>query len=375
MSRTKDGIGYVVSGGRGAWRNVSSRVRCPICGHDSWCSIRSDGALVACRRDSHGIARTDRSGVDYWIHALDSQTSASNSFDAGPEAQTFTERVDDETLDSAHRILLAELTLAATHRTALEARGLPPDEIRTREYRSLPLEGRSALARKLVDRLGETAARGVPGVYVREDGGRTWWTFGGSPGLLIPVRDIAGRIVALKVRRDEAGDGPRYTYVSGATHGGARAALAVHVPLLPAAVSRDIVRVTEGELKADVAFVLSELPTVSLPGVGSWRAAVPALQALAATGVILSFDVDHSAKPEVGEALAFLVHDCDRAGLRVAIERWDVRCGKGIDDVLCAGHAGRLRFVCGASAIAYADSLLDRAARVRGGRRETRAAS
>ena len=39
-------------------------------------------------------------------------------------------------------------------------------------------------------------------------------------------------------------------------------------------------RITEGELKADIAYVASGVPTISFPGVDSWRVVVPVLREL-----------------------------------------------------------------------------------------------
>ena len=77
-------------------------------------------------------------------------------------------------------------------------------------------------------------------------------------------RDLQTRIIALKVRAD-GGDGPRYSSVSSYNHGGAGAGAHVHVPVFDGDCT--IVRVTEGELKADVATVLSGILTLGLPGV------------------------------------------------------------------------------------------------------------
>jgi hypothetical protein len=362
MSRTKDHAGPF---GRGRWTRVTHARRCPVCNGDSWCAVGETTAV--CMRDTSGVARTTRDGVDYWVHPLD--PTRPREFEPGPAVEANAPRADDDTLDAAYRCLLGALRLTDAHAADLRRRGLDEAQVALRGYRTLPLEGRSALAREVVARVGEAAARGVPGVCVREEGGRTWWSLGGSPGLLVPVRDACERVVALKVRRDGAGEGPRYTYVSSAAHGGPSARLAVHVPLLGDATACDEVRVTEGELKADVATALSDVPTVSIPGVGSWRAALPVVRALGARRVRVSLDADHRTNPEVGAACAALVRDLSAAGLEVAVERWDARCGKGIDDVLAGGRGGSVRVVCGAYAEGYAAWVAREAEAVRAARR------
>jgi hypothetical protein len=67
----------------------------------------------------------------------------------------------------------------------------------------------------------------------------------------VPCRDKAGRIAAVKVRSDNPGDGLRYSYLSSAKYSGPGPGAPIHVPLgVQAPAER--VRLTEGELKADV---------------------------------------------------------------------------------------------------------------------------
>ena len=49
------------------WHNASRSERCPVCGHDSWCSISDDGAVCVCRRTPS--PRPTKSG-NGWIHRL-----------------------------------------------------------------------------------------------------------------------------------------------------------------------------------------------------------------------------------------------------------------------------------------------------------------
>lgn len=331
MSKTKDHYG--APAGRGTWRNASRARPCPVCSHDSWCSIRTDGAMVACRRDTSGHPRRDAAGVDYWLHTLERPGDAWEPETPGPAADPAAERAPLEVLDAAYRGLLADLRLSDEHAAGLRGRGLGDDEIRARGYRTLPLEGRAALARAIVSRVGEGAAAGVPGVVVASEGGRSWWTLAGAPGLLVPVRDPAGRVVALKIRRDGADDGPRYVYLSGSQRGGVSALLSVHVPLWTCGAAREVVRVTEGELKADVATALSGCLTISVPGVGAWRTALPALATLGARRVRVAFDADCRVNAHVAASLRALCTALRTAGYPVRVESWDPRF-KGVDDYL-----------------------------------------
>src|SRR5581483_1260986 len=104
----------------------------------------------------------------------------------------------------------------------------------------------------------------VPGFHVVEEAsGSRCWTVGGHSGLLFPVRDAAGQIVALSVRRDEEGDGGKYSWLSSKRKGGASPGNPIHVPQFDG--DKTVVRVTEGALKANVATHLSGILTIGLP--------------------------------------------------------------------------------------------------------------
>src|SRR5262249_14675540 len=107
----------------------------------------------------------------------------------------------------------------------------------------------------------------------------------------------------------------------------------VHVPLGVTACAR--ARLTEGELKADVATALSGMPTISAPGVCNWSLAVPVLKALGVGAVLLALDQDHKAGTLA--AIEQALYGLTREGFDVSVEWWDSTLGKGVDDLLAAG--------------------------------------
>jgi hypothetical protein len=339
VSASKEHFGGGGAGDRRAFYDVSPRKRCPVCEHDSWCQVHREGTFALCKRvASERPPKENREGTQFWVHAL-AGDAVWRARDLGPRPGS-APRAPAAALDRAYRRWLARAGLAPAHRRALRARALSDAEIDARGYATLELRGRAALARALVDELGEDLARGVPGLYVREQDGRTWWTLAGSPGLLVPVRDLADQVVALKVRRDDAAAGQqRYLYVSSARHGGPSALPALHVPRFGGVV--DDVRITEGELKGDVITALSGVLTLAVPGVGSWGHALPALRELRARRVRVAFDADHRTNPDVARALLALVRALQAAGYAPVVETWDPAEGKGFDDVLAARARGR----------------------------------
>jgi hypothetical protein len=290
--------------------------------------------LAACRRVEQGAWRTkqDKEGAAYYLHRL--AETDSHSAPLPIPSRHDVDRADADTLHAVYSALLARLLLSAQHRADLRRRGLADVEIDRRGYSTLPKQGRAPLARVLRERFGNSVLLRVPGFITRERDGGRYLTLAGAVGLLIPVRDVAGRIVALKIRRDES-DGGRYSFYSSATHGGPGSGAPVHVPT-GMQTSAEIVRLTEGELKADVAFVLTGLPTISMPGVSSWRACLPVLKTLGCKIVRLALDGDGKDKPAVARALYACAEALTAEGFAVELECWPDP-HKGIDDALAAG--------------------------------------
>lgn len=336
MSASKEGFAPAVScGGRG-WADASPSRRCPVCGGASWCQTARDGLTVLCKRVGNGARpKVNRDGVDFYAHHL-----GARPWEPPPEAPPpTTARASVGDRDRAYRAALATLRLDDGDRAGLLARGLDVASINANGYRSLDVTGRARLARAVVDAVGEHVAPGVPGIVWREsDGGRGWWMFAGAAGLLIPVRDLAGRIVALKVRRRDTAPGEqRYRYVTSAPRGGPSAESAVHVPAAARALRGEPLVLTEGEIKADVSTALCGRPVVSLPGVGAWRLALDVVAAWGVRDVAVAFDADARTNPTVARALLHLVNALRADGARVAVWRWQGPA-KGLDDFLLSAH-------------------------------------
>ena len=316
---------------------------CPICGKNDWCSVSTDGHYVCCRRVNNGIGKEklDRSGGIYWLYnSLEPFTVSNlNIDDTYVPAREDSKRADPDTLCNVHSALLNLLSLNKTHLDNLIGRGLSEACIQKNQYRTFPLRGRSKIARELLRQFGPEVICDVPGFYIKQDGGKQWVTIAGSPGLLIPVRDRQARILGFKIRLDDPpadGEG-KYRWLSsnGRYHGTGQVNL-VHYPLFNG--ETDAVRVTEGELKADISTVLSGTLTISLPGVNCWQSAIPALADLNAKTVLLAFDSDFETNINVVTALHALTEKLIELKYEVILETWDDRQGKGIDDLLAAGH-------------------------------------
>jgi uncharacterized protein DUF3854 len=324
---------------RGSWHRVSRKERCPICGKSDWCRLSDDGAWVLCRRLDlgDGMHRIDKNGEDAWLYRRDrGQDTGHPTPEPAPLRPP--KCAPPHLLHQVYHAWLNRTPLERHHRMNLQNRGLSAGEIARREYRSMPRQGRAEIARRLVERFGAQACAQIPGIVRREQDGRSWWSLAGAVGLMIPVRSVDGRIVAVMVRSDDADAQHRYTMMSSRKHGGVAPNVRIHVPLWEGPTPQSI-RLTEGALKADIATGRSGIWTLGLPGVSAWRLALPLIKSLQTSTVFLAFDADVARNVHVARALHQTARALTAAGLHVALEQWDEADGKGIDDLLVNGQA------------------------------------
>lgn len=310
---------------RNQWTTVSARRPCQKCLKPDWCAyVPDDDSVLICRRidDGTGRYKIDGEGFDYWVYGEG----------AAPVQREYLAPVhypNPELHDRAYRILLDALTLSPHHRSLLQARGLDNVAIEKGGYKSLEVVGRKALAERVEQLVPEILS--VPGFYIKRDGDQQWLTLAGAAGIVIPCLSVHGRVSALKIRSDDSTHTNRYTYVSSLKYDGPGPGTPVHVPLWEG--STELIRVTEGELKANVSTHLSGILTISAPGITGWRTTIPALHFLKAKQVKLAFDSEPD-NPQVQRATRFAMEGMKQAGFEVELESWDPKEGKGIDDVL-----------------------------------------
>jgi len=237
--------------------------------------------------------------------------------------------------------LLSKCRLERRHQNDLiKKRGLKLGQIEILGYATYPDPTRlTEIADELLNIFGSDKLSAVPGFYVDELDGK--WRIGGVQGLAIPARNIEGKIQAIKIRTDgdkKDGGGKYLSLSSKDKPCGTSPGVCVHLPAVKSNfdISR-IVRVTEGEVKADIATLLSGTKTISIPGVNSWGLSLPVLENLKPKKVLIALDADSATNPHVAEALRSLYFKL-KESYAVAIETWRPDHGKGIDDVLKNGH-------------------------------------
>lgn len=337
-----------MSSDKGKWREVTKRNPCPHCGKDSWCSISADGAIRICHWEPSGSFKTetDKNGSPYYLHRVAGHSRTNTSFRRPTKSKTAPAIADLDTRHKVYSALLAELSLSASGIANLKQRGLSDEVIKQNGYKTLEVRGRAKIAKKLNEQFGDVVLK-VPGFIVKEEKGETYISLAGAAGTVIPCRDVQGRITALVVRRDGAGEGPRYTYVSSAKADGPSPGSPVHVSLGIQGPT-DTVRMTEGALKSDVAWALSQVPTISAPGVSNWRPCLDVSKSLGAKTVRLAFDADAGQKVEVANSLFACSTALAEEEYAIELEIWDIADGKGIDDLLAAGKTPSV--LCGKEA-------------------------
>ena len=235
-----------------------------------------------------------------------------------------------EVRDRVYRAFLEKLTLEPRHLRNLLRRGLSWEETAKNLYKSLPEEPqqRWEICKELIKE--GYNLKGVPGFYQREKDGERYWDFIDYKGFLIPVKDVQGQIQGFQIRLDKEEKGRKYVWFSSrdklngtpahawqGVHGG------------PA----EVVVITEGPLKADIAHYLSGVTFVSVPGVTAIKGIEVVLKQLGAKKVYIAFDMDILTNPAVQKAKKKLEEKLISAGFKVYTKTWDHEY-KGIDDYL-----------------------------------------
>jgi hypothetical protein len=204
-------------------------------------------------------------------------------------------------------------------------------------YASVPAAAKHALHVARV--AGVYMLSGVPGFYRNQRDEWRWWSEASPGELLIPVRDLQGRITAIL---RGTGAKPKYCWFSNAGRGpSCGTPLHFARPYLGKLYSDDPVLITESPLKADIISERLHVTVIGLPGATIIEPIDAELEWLARRLVRVAFDADADPvlNPHVWIALVRLFEKLTAAGVNVDRLRWDMSLGKGLDDVLVRGAA------------------------------------
>lgn len=233
---------------------------------------------------------------------------------------------DIDARNETYQALLRKLSLANDHRDNLLSRGLSASVIADKGYKTTPVVGFTTLAKQL--QADGLYLGGIPGFYRTQEGN---WTFAYQKrGIIVPVRDLQGRIQGLQVRRDNVSR-RKYRWISSSERqDGCRASGFVHV----AGPIREEIILIEGPLKADVVNSLTGQTLVAVPGVNALTELETVLHELHTLGVkklMTAFDMDFLKNRYVQDGYYELLRLIDSVGLRFGTYLWNPAFN-GLDD-------------------------------------------
>ena len=318
--------------------------RCPFCGDSKnpkhgHLYLNISKGLYHCVRCGEGgdvvdlyTKLTGLSRKDAYNELLNSSATEAISYEAVEEMLPKIKHnsiAPIEIRDKVYRAFLDKLVLEPHHRKNLLKRGLSWEETSKNLYKSLPdnLNKSETICRKLLNE--GYSLKGIPGFYQKEEGERIYWTFIDYAGFLIPVKDTEGRIQGFQIRLDDENQRKYVWFSSRDKLNGTPAHAWQGIHGSPS----DIVVITEGPLKADLAHYMSNVTFISIPGVTAIKGIEVLLKQMNAKKIYLAFDMDILTNPAVQKAKTRLEEKLIKAGFKVATKTWDPAY-KGIDDYL-----------------------------------------
>lgn len=220
---------------------------------------------------------------------------------------------DEEKLHAVYSDFMKMLTLGPLHRHDLIRRGLP--ESKFGEFRSLPEDPKTRwnICRVLDKKYG---LDDVPGFQQKtSQKGKPYWDCLRS-GMLIPTRNVKGRITGFQVR---TGGDPKYIWFA---YSGQTKAQCHIIP------GKGVPWIIEGVLKSYVAHHFLNIPCIGIPGTNTWRT-VP-VDLIRGGEIVVAYDMEmneytHKARDE-------LIKHLEGQGFKVTVAGWNKNLGKGIDD-------------------------------------------
>lgn len=204
------------------------------------------------------------------------------------------EKTDVSHLDLVYREMLSMLELKERHKADLRRRGLTEMEICGMEqegYRSTASEDSQLIARTLINR--GFSLKGVPGFFINRNGDWETAFYPSNEGYLCPVRTVDGKIRGFQIRLDKPFQKRKYVWFTSSGRTGGTSSKS------PAGMSGEltgnVVRVTEGILKAEIAYLRSGMPYIGNPGVSNYKGVYQLLCELKGQGlqtVLECYDMD-----------------------------------------------------------------------------------
>lgn len=228
-------------------------------------------------------------------------------------------------------------------------RGLTSEQIQAAGYKSKRTNKSKIASGALAHVSSMFDLDDVPGFFINNDGHRTQ---NGLFGIMIPSRDVEGsissNIIRLEKPQEENGKiiNKYMAWSSAGKTKGGKIRQNTHCPVVkgPAREACGVeARLTEGVVKADVTTALGSLYCLGTHGLYLHQDFETVLKELEISIIRLCFDCGEDEAPDMIRAKAEAIMRLRAFGIDVLVETWDLKYGKGIDDVIANGHEDKIK--------------------------------
>ena len=307
---------------------------CPICQKVGGCLTFADGMTLCLR-----VEGDSQTATGWHVHKPANDDWRSRTFPLPPRPTPTPQREADPALcNRVYQFALDYFKLTDDELAQLRRdRHLTDEQIAHHgPFARIDPARLDSFASDAVARFGEGIIGAVPGFY-RRNGSPAFAADAGDDGLLLPIRDIDGRIIRLRVRPNRPKK--KYAWISsGAQPGGVGSGAPIGV-YVPSRAGWDWTRVgiAEGEFKAITVAERFGIPVICVPGVNVIAGVRDLLLVVEAEKAIVFYDADAATNKDVATAEQRLAADLFGAGLTVFRAGWSLADAKGIDDLLNLG--------------------------------------
>lgn len=327
------------------------RVKCPVCGGNTLSKNLTVNLETEHFNCFGGCGFQGRGATNFYayLHGLSSKDAYENImselglstrqtkhetkpriYEPIKEEPQAAEASDDEK-NNTYSHLFSLLTLSDRHKKDLLDRGFTEEEIHLCGYVSYPKSAETGYTEELFSIPKKLAGQqcklhGVPGFY-RTKTKNVWTMPANHGGIMIPYRDFFNRITAVQIRKNaedinrdpETGkmEGKYFSLSSAGYKDGCKSSAQAHYacdfvldkdnkiqhPLIP----NGMIAITEGAMKADLAFRISNIPFIGIPGVSCFISVleknIPLLRDIGVDTIAIAYDMDRITNINVTEAL------------------------------------------------------------------------
>ena len=253
--------------------------------------------------------------------------------------------------------------LSAAHRKMLkEVRHLSDDRIE-KDYFTFPYAKREyelfVLQMELKYPKRKDQIRNYAGFWFEKYSGRTYLL--PQSGLGILIRNARQEVTAVQIRKDNPGDGSRYVWLSSAfalacpdlNEGGASPShqIDVMLPQKNDPAKLGWLTITEGRFKSEI-LAQHGHTVISIQGVGNYKGVIEEIKSLQMqTGItykhiFICYDADMFINTKVLKHTVGLAEELKKLGnITISVVTWKREYGKGIDDMIFAGHKNDIHMV------------------------------